>query len=334
MDTTAYLHAQGWQGAGHALHGRGLSKPLLVSLKQNVLGVGKKRHDAHADQWWARAFDGCLKGLEVSRLEDETGTGQVGMSVRVEGKRGALDALEGGSGKAKGLYGLFVRGEGLSGTFGGEREGVDEVEKMAVDGEGEGAVDERRAERRQRRKEREVAEFVVMVAGGVSNRELINRRRKEEKRKRRRNMSGAKDGMVAVTKVVEITSDELGSSLQEKKRRRVEAGDDDGSPKLVTSGDHVATETSVSRGCEVKATDEENQEAVREKEKLLIKVERRRKKAVRRLAVRRALQAERNSSGDGQAGEDADKTNKTHRKKKRNHTEEDLEGLSRRIRGL
>lgn len=331
MDTTAYLHAQGWQGAGHALHGRGLSKPLLVSQKQNVLGVGKKRHDAHADQWWARAFDGCLKGLEVSRLEDETGTGQVGMSVRVEGERGALDALEGGSKRAKGLYGLFVRGEGLSGTLGGEREGVDEVEKMAVDGEGEGAVDERRAERRRRRKEREERGG---VEEGVAHRELINKRRKEEKRKRRRDMSSAKDGTAMATKVVETTLDELSSFPRMKKRRRVEPGDDDGSPKLVTSGDHVATETSVSRGCEVKATDEQIQEAVREKEKLLIKVERRRKKAVRRAAVRRALQAERNSSGDGQAGEDADKTNKTHRKRKRNQTEEDLEVLSRRIRGL
>ncbi len=264
MDTTAYLHAQGWLGAGHALHARGLSKPLLVSQKQNVLGVGKKRHDAHADQWWARAFDGCLKGLEVSRLEEKTETGQSGMSVRVEGKRGALDALEGGRGRGKGegLYGFFVRGEGLSGTFGGGREGWDEVEKMAVDGEGEGAVDERRAERRQRRKEREVAESVVMVAEGVSDRELTKRLRKEKKRKRRRDRSGAEDG----------------------------------------------TETSVSRGCEVKATDEE-------KEKSLIeKLERRRRKAVRRSALRRALKAERNSSGDGQAGEDADKTNKTHGK--------------------
>ncbi|KAL2051449.1 hypothetical protein ABVK25_008316 [Lepraria finkii] len=63
MDTAAYLTSQGWAGHGHALHhsGRGITKPLTVTQKNNVLGIGKKKYDAHADQWWARAFDETLK---------------------------------------------------------------------------------------------------------------------------------------------------------------------------------------------------------------------------------------------------------------------------------
>ena len=117
MDTTAYLTGQGWLGTGHSLHptGRGIKKPLLVSRKSNVLGVGKKRHDAHADQWWARAFDAGLKSLQVGQNET---TGAI-QPVKA-GVWGQLDMLKAGSQKWAGnggLYAGFVRGEGLSGTI-------------------------------------------------------------------------------------------------------------------------------------------------------------------------------------------------------------------------
>lgn len=117
MDTTAYLTGQGWLGTGHSLHptGRGIKKPLLVSRKSNVLGVGKKKHDAHADQWWARAFDAGLKSLEVGR------SNSVGATQNVKaGAWGQLDMLKAGgqtwAGNG-GLYAGFVRGEGLNGTI-------------------------------------------------------------------------------------------------------------------------------------------------------------------------------------------------------------------------
>ena len=117
MDTSAYLTNQGWLGSGHALYptGRGIKKPLLVSQKSNVLGIGKKKHDAHADQWWARAFDKSLKGLEV---------GNIGLSVAAENVKsralGASDIIKAGEENSvgtSGLYAGFVRGEGLSGTI-------------------------------------------------------------------------------------------------------------------------------------------------------------------------------------------------------------------------
>jgi len=117
MDTAAYLTNQGWLGLGHSLHpaGRGLKRPLLVSQKSNALGIGKKKHDAHADQWWARAFDSSLKGLEVGKNETTGATNSV-----KSGSWGTLDMIKAGGGKwagKGGLYAGFVQGEGLSGTI-------------------------------------------------------------------------------------------------------------------------------------------------------------------------------------------------------------------------
>ena len=118
MNAAAYLTNQGWRGDGHALHhsGRGITKPIHLPQKANVLGVGKKKHDAHADQWWARAFDDTLKGLNASKNE---ATG------KTEGKAlgsdtPAVQTVGIGGPKWVGhgsLYSNFVRGESLSGTL-------------------------------------------------------------------------------------------------------------------------------------------------------------------------------------------------------------------------
>lgn len=65
MDAEGYLKSHGWRGLGYSLDqkDRGLKKPLLVSKKIDVLGVGKQRHQAQADQWWMRAFDESLKQI-------------------------------------------------------------------------------------------------------------------------------------------------------------------------------------------------------------------------------------------------------------------------------
>lgn len=68
MDSHAYLKGLGWRGEGHSLdhHDRGLKKPLLISQKVDVLGLGKKKHDV-ADQWWMRALDSSLKDIGTGR---------------------------------------------------------------------------------------------------------------------------------------------------------------------------------------------------------------------------------------------------------------------------
>lgn len=135
MDTTAYLTRQGWLGAGHSLQpgGRGIKKPLLVSKKPNVLGLGKKQHDSHADQWWARAFDSSLKSLAV---DADQATGAHHVTV---GGSGALGMVHKGRGKwvgKDGLYGNFVRGDGLGGTLTPEDRATKVVEAVKVPEEG------------------------------------------------------------------------------------------------------------------------------------------------------------------------------------------------------
>ncbi|KAI4232484.1 MAG: hypothetical protein L6R40_007381 [Gallowayella cf. fulva] len=112
MDTHSYLTRQGWRGSGNALRpdGQGISRPLLVSRKPNVLGVGQKAHDAHADQWWSRAFDETLKSLN-----GQTTTKQAARTkVTAPTPTGTLPTRWTWNG---GLYGGFVRGQALEGTM-------------------------------------------------------------------------------------------------------------------------------------------------------------------------------------------------------------------------
>ena len=101
MDASGYLKKHGRQGSGHSLDGtgRGLKKPLLVSKKVDVLGVGLNKHAAVSDQWWLRAYDQGLATL---------GTG----------KESALAQAQKHGVNRGGLYGRFVKGEGVPGTLG------------------------------------------------------------------------------------------------------------------------------------------------------------------------------------------------------------------------
>ena len=130
MDTAAYLTGQGWRGNGHALHhsGRGITKPIAISKKTDVLGIGKKKHDAHADQWWARAFDETLKDLNTKE-DGITGKTQ-GVSIGTGAQ--ALQMVRKGGSKWVGqsaLYANFVRGETLGGTLMPRGNGVSVVEE-------------------------------------------------------------------------------------------------------------------------------------------------------------------------------------------------------------
>ena len=100
MNARAYLQKQGWRGDGHSLDktDRGIKKPLLVSKKVDVLGVGLNKHAAVSDQWWLRAFDESLKNF---------GSGQESVLATVQ-KHGIHRG---------GLYGRFVQGQSIAGTF-------------------------------------------------------------------------------------------------------------------------------------------------------------------------------------------------------------------------
>ncbi len=133
MDAHALLTSQGWRGSGHSLHPtsdkNGLSRPLLVSRKQNTLGVGKKQHRT-SDMWWMNAFDKSLKGLDTAQ------DGKVLQTLT----NGGLDMVARGGSKFVGnggLYASFVRGESLSGTITpeeAERPQAGKKRKRAEDG--------------------------------------------------------------------------------------------------------------------------------------------------------------------------------------------------------
>ncbi|KAK0268127.1 hypothetical protein LTR91_013375 [Friedmanniomyces endolithicus] len=101
MDANDYLRKQGWLGDGHPLDhtGKGIKKPLLVSKKVDVLGVGLNKHAAVSDQWWLRAYDQGLKDF---------GTGKENLLGQVQ-KHGVSRG---------GLYGRFVKGDAVPGTIG------------------------------------------------------------------------------------------------------------------------------------------------------------------------------------------------------------------------
>lgn len=118
MDAASYLRRQGWQGEGHSLShtGNGLKKPLLISKKIDVLGVGLNKHAAVSDQWWMRAFDQGLKDL---------GTG----------KKTTLSTVREKGVHFGGLYGRFVKGDTVQGTIEEEEEKMAGKKRKGDDGE-------------------------------------------------------------------------------------------------------------------------------------------------------------------------------------------------------
>ncbi|KAI9744440.1 MAG: hypothetical protein M1818_001969 [Claussenomyces sp. TS43310] len=155
MDARALLTSQGWRGSGHSLHptddSTGLSRPILVSQKRNVLGVGKKQHRT-SDMWWMNAFDKSLQGLDTSK------EGEVVQTVT----SGGLDMVTKGGSRfvgSGGLYACFVRGEGLTGTIEsreGNEQGGQEVKRMRLEkGKGE-SKEERRARKAAKRAQKQL----------------------------------------------------------------------------------------------------------------------------------------------------------------------------------
>ncbi|RMY63202.1 hypothetical protein D0863_10713 [Hortaea werneckii] len=214
MDSAGYLKRHGWRGDGHSLDktDRGIKKPLLVSKKVDVLGVGLNKHAAVSDQWWLRAFDQGLKDF---------GTGKESTLANVQ-KHGV---------NRGGLYGRFVKGEGMKGTIGTEEpKTVDDmgsngdvaalpktptgkIEGVQAAGNGsekkrkrEGKADEQSAKRKRSsaddgdgkkgdKYERKKAKREAKAAGKESSSETKEERRvrKEKRRAEKENITAAKD---------------------------------------------------------------------------------------------------------------------------------------------
>lgn len=172
----------------------GLSHRLLVSRKDNVLGIGKKQHGT-SDQWWMNAFDQSLKCMGV---EDN------GKRVQVA-KSGALELASKGSagwkwlGQGGGLYGCFVKGEVLGGTLDAPVEATEpgsNRKKRRIRSEDKdkpakrikSSEDVKRQQKRAEKQARKEAKATLLTppeSDAIDNNMEAKRVRKEERRKKR-----------------------------------------------------------------------------------------------------------------------------------------------------
>jgi len=197
MNASALLKSQGWRGHGHTLHttddSTGLAKPLLISRKDNKLGIGQKQHGGASDQWWLSALDEQLKGLDTS---------QRGVVVQTVTSGRLNAAVATGAGKYRGaasLYASFVRGGMLEGTIRPDESTDDAATTPEVDEERRPPPEETKEERRARREARRLrkAERAAQTAtetqevdstrirAAVAETEEERRARKEAKRRKR-----------------------------------------------------------------------------------------------------------------------------------------------------
>ncbi|KAL1302675.1 hypothetical protein AAFC00_003039 [Neodothiora populina] len=171
MNASALLQKQGWRGAGHSLDASntGLKKPLLISKKIDVLGIGINKHDVVADQWWMKAFDSSLKDF---------GTGKKSLLGNVR----ELGVSRGG------LYGRFVRGEGVPGTFSElkEEKKTEETERQAKKKGKKRKVDddgaEDKAARKEKKKARKSKSASVSASAATTDSESSSKKDKKDKK--------------------------------------------------------------------------------------------------------------------------------------------------------
>ncbi|ROV94983.1 hypothetical protein VMCG_08361 [Cytospora schulzeri] len=239
MDASALLKSQGWRGSGHSLHKTddsiGLAKPILVSRKNNTLGIGRKNH-VTSDQWWLNAFDEQLKSLDTS---GKTSIVQTKENTKLAG------LLTVGAGKYSGanaLYACFVSGGLLQGTV---KPNTKEGESTDTTPEAEVAPParketkaERRArkeEKRKRKAEREARRLrkaekraKKTASAGASASEKSESKDKSKKTKKatdNKKKSGKKGAVPDTKEERRARKEEKRKRRDEKqKRRKVEGG--------------------------------------------------------------------------------------------------------------
>ncbi|KAL4917854.1 hypothetical protein BDW62DRAFT_201406 [Aspergillus aurantiobrunneus] len=185
VDAYAYLIRHGWSGPGNPLNpdgagargGLGLTKPLLVARRSGNSGVGNKTTKDPTNQWWLRGFEDALKGIGTGNATGETGAGMKGNALTSE------------------LYRFFVKGEGVPGTIGGVKSGME---------------DKGGGKKRKREEEEEEGESKE----GRKLRNEEKRRRKIEKRERRRERKERK------MKKAEVKAERKKRKAEEKKEKK------------------------------------------------------------------------------------------------------------------
>ncbi|ODA76129.1 hypothetical protein RJ55_08412 [Drechmeria coniospora] len=180
-----------------AFHNLGLSKPLLLSRKDDTKGLGTKQHFT-SDQWWMNAFDEQLQGLDTSK------PGTVTQKVTT----GKLNSIDKGSLGKWYLYQSFVRGGLLEGSLGmAEKDTSSTDSDSATPTTSDGTENKRETKeerkarkemKRRRKEEREKtraarrerkaakARCKAELSADADDEKKLRRARKEEKRRKRK----------------------------------------------------------------------------------------------------------------------------------------------------
>ncbi|CAD0021673.1 unnamed protein product [Aureobasidium pullulans] len=184
---------------------QGLRKPLLVSKKVDVLGIGINKADVIQGQWWLKAFDSSLKDFG-------TGKKSILANVKEQGiKRG-------------GLYGRFVQGEGVPGTIGMVDPKVAALASAVLPATGVKRKaeddDEDKAEKKKAKKEKKDKKRSKPTSDSSSSDDAKEARRAAKKAKK--SATASEDNSDATTKKSKSKKDKSLEGLPEDKRKQYE----------------------------------------------------------------------------------------------------------------
>lgn len=70
LDTNEYLSKRGWKGKGTALRSGGISKPLAVTAKRTLSGLGKDRDEAFP--FWEHVYASSLNAIKLKLDNSDT----------------------------------------------------------------------------------------------------------------------------------------------------------------------------------------------------------------------------------------------------------------------
>jgi len=83
LDCHEYLAKRGWKGKGTALRSGGIAKPINVTQKRTLSGLGKDRDEAFP--FWEHVYDASISAVNIKVHDSDTdseGEEQVSLSLQ------------------------------------------------------------------------------------------------------------------------------------------------------------------------------------------------------------------------------------------------------------
>lgn len=80
LDGHEYLTKRGWKGKGTALRSGGIAKPLNVTQKRSLAGLGKDRDEAFP--FWEHVYDASLGAIKIKLDDSDTDSDDADEAVR------------------------------------------------------------------------------------------------------------------------------------------------------------------------------------------------------------------------------------------------------------